>query len=57
MWHSHSAGQRLEDSRNALVVSCGDVQVGDRGRSKETLRALAKLHVVGSAPLCQKVHY
>ena len=31
----------LEDSRNALVVSCGDVQVGDRGRSKETLRALA----------------
>ena len=25
----------------ALVVSCGDVQVGDRGRSKETLRALA----------------
>ena len=33
-------GQRLEDSRNALVVSCGDVQVGDRGRSKETLRAL-----------------
>ena len=32
---------RLEDSRNALVVSCGDVQLGDRGRSKETLRALA----------------
>ena len=28
------------DSRNALVVSCGDVKMGDRGRSKETLRAL-----------------
>ena len=42
LWHSHSTQwQRLEDSRNALVVSCGDVQVGDRGRSKETLRALA----------------
>ena len=24
-----------------VVVSCGDVQLGDRGRSKETLRALA----------------
>ena len=123
LWHSHSARQRLEDSKNALVVSCGDcsvstsssvctiaplgtlsshrtfslyvhspanisrclslfssflfwssqstfqearlrdpkhyrdVQVGDRGRSKETLRALAKLHVVGSAPLCQKVQF
>ena len=41
LWHSHSTWQRLEDSRNALVVSCGDVQLGDRGRSKETLRALA----------------
>ena len=41
LWHSHSTRQRLEDSRNALVVSCGDVQVGDRGRSKETLRAPA----------------
>ena len=42
LWHSHSTQwQRLEDSRNALVVSCGDVQVGDRERSKETLRALA----------------
>ena len=28
------------DSRNALVVSCGDVKIGDRGRLKETLRAL-----------------
>ena len=37
LWYSHSTWQRLEDSRNALVVSCGDVQVGDRGRSKETL--------------------
>ena len=44
LWHSHSTWQRLEDSRNALVVSCGDVQLGDSGRSKETLRAL---HVVG----------
>ena len=39
LWHSHSTWHRLEDSRNALVVSCGDVQVRDRGRSKETLRA------------------
>ena len=42
LWHSHSTQwQRLEDSRNALVVGCGDVQVGDRGLSKEMLRALA----------------
>ena len=42
LWHSHSTQwQRLEDSRNALVVSSGDIQVGDRGRSKETLRTLA----------------
>ena len=41
LWHSHSTWQGLEDTRNALVVSRGDVQIGDRGRSKETLRALA----------------
>ena len=42
--------QRLEASRNALVVSCGDVQVGDRGRSKETLRALACRRFNSSLP-------
>ena len=42
--------KRLEDSRNALVVSCGDVQVGDRGRSKETLRALACRRFSSSLP-------
>ena len=41
---------RLEDSRNALVVSCGDVQLGDRGRSKETLRALACRRFSSSLP-------
>ena len=50
LWHSHSTWQRLEDSRNALVVSCGDVQVGDRGRSKETLRALACRRFSSSLP-------
>ena len=50
LWHSHSTWQRLEDSRNALVVSCGDVQVGDRGRSKETLRALACRRFNSSLP-------
>ena len=54
LWHSHSTWQRLEDSRNALVVSCGDVQLGDSGRSKETLRALACRR---SAPPCQKAHF
>ena len=44
----------LKTQRNALVVNCGDVQVGDRGRSNETLRPL---HVVGSTLVCQKVHF
>ena len=44
------AWQRLEDSRNALVVSCGDVQLGDRGRSNETLRALACRRFSSSLP-------
>ena len=58
LWHSHSTWQRLEDSRNALVVSCGDVQVGDRGRSKETLRAFACRRFSSSLPeLRQKVHF
>ena len=42
--------QRLEDSRNAIVVSCGDVQLGDSGRSKETLRALACRRFSSSLP-------
>ena len=52
LWHSHGTWQRLKDSRNALVVSCGDVQVGDRGRSnsKETLRALACRRFSSSLP-------
>ena len=45
----------LKTQRNALVVSCGHVQVGDRGRSKETLRALACRRF--SSPVCQKVHF
>ena len=63
LWHSHSARQRLEDSRNALVVSCGDVQVGDRGRSKETLTAKGPCKVATcicrrfSSSVCQKVHF
>ena len=30
LWHSHRTWQRLEDSRNALVVSCGEVQLAAR---------------------------
>ena len=50
LWHSHSTCQRLQDSRNALLVGCGDVQLGDRGRSKETLRALAYRRFSSSLP-------
>ena len=50
LWYSHSMWQRLEDSRNALVVSCGYVQLGDSGRSKETLRALACRRFSSSLP-------
>ena len=58
LWHSHTTWQRLEDPRNALLVSCGDVQVGDRGRSKETLRAFACRRFSSSLPeLRQKVHF
>ena len=53
LWRSHSRStwQRLEDSRDALVVSCGDVQLGDSGRSKETLRALACRRFSSSLPV------
>ena len=33
-----------------VVVSCGDVQLGDRGRSKQTLRALACRRFSSSLP-------
>ena len=35
------------------MVSCGDVQLGDRGRSKETLRALACRRFSSSLPAAE----
>ena len=43
-------GKDLKTQETPLVVSCGDVQVGDRGRSKETLRALACRRFSSSLP-------